>query len=76
VVEKERAIDDVIAERQRQMSVEGWTREHDDREHGSGELARAAAAYALHAGSRFSWGSSEYQRRVPPDCLSPGYRVD
>lgn len=36
---------DVLAERQRQIEVEGWTPEHDD-EHSKGELARAAAAYA------------------------------
>lgn len=37
---------DVLAERQRQMSVEGWTPEHDD-EHDDGSLAAAAACYAL-----------------------------
>jgi len=36
---------DVLAERKRQISVEGWTPEHDD-EHSNGEIARAAAAYA------------------------------
>lgn len=40
------AIADIIAERQRQIAVEGWTQEHDD-EHGHGELAAAAACYAL-----------------------------
>ena len=43
-----KAITDIIAERQRQQSVEGWTPEHDD-EHKDGELADAAACYALHA---------------------------
>jgi hypothetical protein len=42
---------DVLAERQRQISVEGWTPEHDD-EHGSGEMAGAAASYAIHANQR------------------------
>jgi hypothetical protein len=37
---------DVLAERQRQVSVEGWTPEHDD-EHSEGELALAAACYAM-----------------------------
>lgn len=37
---------DVLAERQRQVSVEGWTPEHDD-EHGADDLALAAACYAL-----------------------------
>ena len=36
---------DVLAERQRQISAEGWTPEHDD-EHADGEMARAAACYA------------------------------
>ena len=36
---------DVLAERQRQISVEGWTPEHDD-EHSRFELSRAAACYA------------------------------
>ncbi|EHS2457569.1 ead/Ea22-like family protein [Salmonella enterica] len=39
------AVCDVIAERFRQQSVEGWTPEHDD-EHGDGELALAASCYA------------------------------
>jgi hypothetical protein len=36
----------VMAERQRQRDVEGWTDKHDD-EHAAGELARAGACYAL-----------------------------
>ncbi|GCS76615.1 hypothetical protein HmCmsJML010_03148 [Escherichia coli] len=42
------AILDVIAERQRQQSVEGWTPEHDNAYQNS-ELADAAACYAIHA---------------------------
>lgn len=46
------ALRDVAAERERQKSIEGWTPEHDD-EHSNGELARAAACYALeHQGWR------------------------
>jgi hypothetical protein len=41
----------ITAERQRQVSVEGWTPEHDD-EHENGELASAAMAYA--------WGAPMY----------------
>jgi hypothetical protein len=37
---------DVLAERQRQITAEGWTPEHDD-EHAAGDLALAAACYAL-----------------------------
>ncbi|WP_024767497.1 hypothetical protein [Pseudomonas nitroreducens] len=40
---------DVQTERARQIASEGWTPEHDD-EHGGGQMARAAACYAL-AGS-------------------------
>lgn len=36
----------IAAERQRQITAEGWTPEHDD-EHGDGELVQAAACYAL-----------------------------
>jgi hypothetical protein len=37
---------DVLAERCRQIEVEGWTRLHDETEHDEGQLARAAACYA------------------------------
>jgi hypothetical protein len=40
------AITEIAAERSRQVEVEGWTLEHDDA-HDSGELADAAACYAL-----------------------------
>ena len=36
---------DVLNERQRQISVEGWTPEYDDKEHLPNELALAAASY-------------------------------
>lgn len=39
---------DVLAERQRQMKAEGFTPAHDDL-HTDGQLARAAAAYAVAA---------------------------
>lgn len=41
-----KAIEDVLAERQRQVDVEGYLFEHDD-EHEGGEIAEAAAAMAL-----------------------------
>lgn len=37
---------DVLAERQRQVSGEGWTPEHDD-QHDKGQMAAAAACYAM-----------------------------
>lgn len=41
-----KALEDIAAERHRQIESEGWKPEHDD-EHGLGELAGAAAAYAM-----------------------------
>lgn len=41
-------IDEIAAECDRQVEVEGWTAEHDDA-HGGGVLARAGVAYAAHA---------------------------
>lgn len=37
---------DIFEERRRQINVEGWTLEHDD-QHSIGEMAMAAAAYAI-----------------------------
>lgn len=42
------AIELIDEERARQISVEGWTPEHDDK-HDNGQLALAGAAYALQA---------------------------
>lgn len=39
-------IDEIQAERQRQLTIEGWTAEHDDG-HVNGELAMAAACFAV-----------------------------
>lgn len=50
-----RAVRDVIAERRRQIEVEGWAPDHDDR-HGAHELAEAAACYCLSsAGKPFDY---------------------
>jgi hypothetical protein len=48
-----KALDDIAAERKRQIEQEGWTAKHDDN-HRDGEMSRAAACYAAHA--------SAYQR--------------
>lgn len=72
-VELSNAARDVLAERARQISAEGWTAEHDD-EYTSNELSRAAACYALgntgHAGRGVSfwpwdvsWWRPQGQRR-------------
>jgi len=49
---------DVLAERKRQLEVEGWTPEHDD-EHGAGELGRAGGFYALNAGAALHFGTTD-----------------
>lgn len=41
-----KAINDIVTERTRQIQYEGYTLEHDD-EHKGGEIARAAACYAV-----------------------------
>jgi hypothetical protein len=53
-----KAVRDVIDERQRQKDVEGWTPEHDD-DHANGEMARAAACYAIGRRVRTFWPWSE-----------------
>lgn len=49
---------DVLDERTRQISVEGWTPAHDD-EHSSGEMASAAGAYALYVSGRVQRAKAE-----------------
>lgn len=65
------AILDVIAERQRQQSVEGWTSEHDDAYQNS-ELADAAACYAINAHNQglstpahWPWASDWWKQSGP-----------
>lgn len=61
---------DVLAERARQIGVEGWTPEHDDK-HPPGELAKAAACYAIHepdfthVPSFWPWGGSWWKPGDP-----------
>jgi hypothetical protein len=55
------AIEDVIAERERQKSAEGWTPEHDDT-HSCGEMAQAAACYAYPT----PWGVNPASETEPP----------
>lgn len=51
-----KAAADVLAERRRQVEVEGWTPSHDD-EHTDGEMAVAAGCYAMDSGAYWpmSW---------------------
>jgi len=48
---------DVLAERQRQVSIEDWTPEHDDA-HACGEIAAFAALYAMPSAAR-DWPATE-----------------
>jgi len=58
---------DVLAERQRQITAEGWAPDHDD-EHDGGELAAAGAAYALHAADYLNPHSQGDGGDEAPDC--------
>jgi len=42
-----KAINDVVAERKRQIEAEGWTESHDD-QHNDSSMALAGACYAKH----------------------------
>jgi len=49
-----KALEDIAAERNRQVVEEGWAVSHDD-EHADGELAEAAACYCMsHRDSEYS----------------------
>jgi len=61
------AVNDVVAERQRQQDKEGWTLAHDD-QHTGFELTEAAAAYANHVKARawlFYSAPDEYRTDRP-----------
>lgn len=51
VVPTSKAAQDILAERRRQVEAEGWTEKHDDH-HAAGQMAEAAAVYALVASGR------------------------
>lgn len=61
---------DVLAERQRQITAEGWTLAHDDWQNQYGDLAIAASCYARHAYGR-GWVYPEkperYQNEEAPN---------
>lgn len=66
---------DVLAERQRQVTVEGWTTDHDDH-HDGGEIAQAAAAYCEHAVNQgatvpgfWPWHEAGWKPRSPREDL-------
>lgn len=62
-----KALEDIASERHRQIEVEGWTPEHDDC-HAHGELAAAAATYAVlrsHVGAINGPGSAMLEELWP-----------
>lgn len=62
------AAQDILAERSRQISAEGYTPGHDD-EHDGGELAAAASAYVFAAADRLhpmSQGDGGFTASEPP----------
>lgn len=63
---RSRAADDVLAERHRQVEVEGWTPKHDDT-HSRGEMACAAACYAT--GSDLWTGHEQTDRKGRPTLI-------
>lgn len=60
------AAKDVIAERIRQQTVEGWTPEHDD-QHKNGEMPLAAGLYAISAGFATKYLEGETETCPVPD---------
>lgn len=63
------AIEDIAAERARQMHVEGWTPEHDDK-HKAGQMAMAAASYIVHGDHRTEYKLVPVVKRI--DARSVG----
>jgi len=66
-----KAATDVLAERERQVTAEGWTPEHDD-DHNNGELAKAAACYALQSACPGNQG--DYLRFWPVEWASSWWK--
>ena len=63
--ETPRAWLDVMGERVRQITAEGWTPEHDDT-HVEGELSGAASAYAMSAAAAIQLRRDAPLRDIPP----------
>lgn len=65
VSELSQALQDVVSETDRQVSVEGFTAEHDDQYTGY-QLSRAGTAYALVASLDYERRASEALANLPP----------
>lgn len=62
-----KAIDDVLAERRRQIDEEGFDAHHDDDANDPGELARAGASYAINAADKLNPYSQGDGRDLAPE---------
>jgi hypothetical protein len=51
----------IAAERERQITAEGWTPEHDS-QHPEGQLAYAAASYALYHGLKTTFPLESFEK--------------
>lgn len=60
------AIEDIANERARQVAGLGWTSQHDD-EHTDGELALAAASYAINAACQANPNQTPFTPDNPPE---------
>ena len=61
-----KAIDDVLAERQRQIAEKGWTPEHDD-QHSDGVIALAGSGYAYAAAwATMAPSDEQFTDEAPP----------
>ena len=58
-----KALDEIAHERRRQISSEGWSPAHDD-EHAKGEMASAAACYALPQDQRWNLDARDYRKII------------
>jgi len=71
-----KALTDVVAERERQKTAEGWTPEHDDK-HDDGSLGAAAACYTMHSAIEAGIASGKLERYADPvrpfDRFVPDY---
>lgn len=69
----------IAAERRRQVEREGWSAEHDEEQHGKGELAICASIYAMPEAKRPMHRREDRELPVgwPRDCCDwkPGDRI-
>jgi hypothetical protein len=69
---------EIAAERRRQVEVEGWSPEHDDK-HRDGSLAQAAGCYVFHAAAyqrvRYNIDLAAYRASPPRDRFLSGFNL-